>query len=92
MALTDVLGSLIDVRLLPGQAGDLPGTAALLAGLRSGQFPADRAVDANRVREALVTAGIEPVSPPNSTRRLPARFDRHTCTSRHPIENFFAKL
>ena len=61
MALTDALGNLIDFRLLPGQAHDLRGTAALIEGLTCDQFLADRAFDANWLREALTSAGIEPV-------------------------------
>ncbi len=38
MALTDALGNLIDFRLLPGQAHDLRGTAALIEGLTCDQF------------------------------------------------------
>ena len=86
MALADALGNLIDFRLLPGQAHDLRGTAALLEGLSCGQFLADRAFDANWVREALVGDGIEPVIPPKSNRRFPADFDRDTYKWRHLID------
>ena len=92
MALADALGNLVDFRLLPGQAHDLRGTAALLEGLTCGQFLADRAFDANWVREALAGAQIEAVIPPKSNRRFPADFDRDTYKWRHLIENFFAKL
>ena len=102
MALTDALGNLIDFRLLPGQAHDLRGTAALIEGLTAAliegisltcdQFLADRAFDANWLREALTSAGIEPVIPPKSNRRFPAEFDRHTYKWRHLVENFFGKL
>ena len=92
MALTDAPGNLVDVRLLPGQAHDLRGTAALIDGLSCRQLPADRAFDANRVREALAEAGIEAVIPPKSNRRFPAEFDRDTYKWRHLIENFFRKL
>jgi transposase len=92
LALTDALGHLIDFRLLPGQAHDLKGTAALLEGLICGQFLADRAFDADWLRDALNEVGIEPVIPPKSNRRLPAEFDRDTYKWRHLIENFFAKL
>ncbi len=93
MALTDALGNLIDFRLLPGQAHDLRGTAALIEGLTCDQFLADRAFDANWLREALTSAGIEPVIPPlpRSNRRFPAEFDR-TYKWRHLVENFFGKL
>ena len=92
MALTDAPGNLIDVRLLPGQAHDLRGTAALIEGLSCRQLLAGRAFDANRVREALAEAGIEAVVPPKSNRRFPAEFDRDTYKWRHLIENFFGKL
>ena len=54
-------------------------------------MPADRAFDANRVREALAEAVIPPKSK-RSNRRLPAEFDRDTRKLRHLIENFFGKL
>ena len=92
MALTDALGNLIDFRLLPGQAHDLRGTATLIEGLTCGQLLADRAFDANWLRDALAQAGIVAVIPPKSNRRFPAEFDRHTYKWRHLIENFFQKL
>ncbi|PIL12453.1 hypothetical protein P775_28545 [Puniceibacterium antarcticum] len=92
MALSDALGNLIDFRLLPGQAHDLRGTAALIEGLACDQFLADRAFDANWVREALAGAGIEAVIPPKSNRRFPPEFDRDTYKWQHLIENFFGKL
>jgi transposase len=92
IALADALGNLIDFRLLPGQAHDLRGTAPLIEGLVCGQFLADRAFDANWVRDALTENGIVPVIPPKSNRRFSAEFDRDTCKWRHLIENFFGKL
>ena len=92
MALTDALGNLIDFRLLPGQAHDLRGTAALIEGLTCGQLLADRAFDANWLRDLLTSAGITAVIPPKSNRRFPAEFDRDTYKWRHLIENFFGKL
>lgn len=92
MALTDALGNLIDFRLLPGQAHDLRGTAVLIEGLSGGQLLADRAFDANWLRETLAEAGTEAVIPPKSNRRFPAEFDRDTYKWRHLIENFFGKL
>jgi transposase len=92
MALTDALGNLIDFRLLPGQAHDLRGTAALIERLSGGKLLADRAFDANWLREALAKAGTEAVISPKSNRRFPAQFDRDTYKWRHLIENFFGKL
>ena len=91
MALTDALGNLIDFRLLPGQAHDLRGTAALIEGLTCDQFLADRAFDANWLREALTSAGIEPVIPPKSNRRFPAEFDRHTLQMASPGRKLLRK-
>ena len=69
MALTDALGTLAGFRLRPGQAHDLRGTAALIEGLSCQKLPADRAFDANRVREALAEAVIPPkIQPPPSGR------------------------
>ena len=75
---------------LAGQSAQAP--AALIEGLTCDQFLADRAFDANWLREALTSAGIEPVIPPKSNRRFPAEFDRHTYKWRHLVENFFGKL
>ena len=92
LALTDALCNLIDFRLLPGQAHDLRGTADLILRLACGKLLADRAFDANWLREALTDAKIEAVIPPKSNRRFPAEFDRHTYKWRYMIENFFGKL
>lgn len=54
---------------------------------------ADKAFDAGkRVLEPLAKAGKKAIIPPKANRKLPRRFDRHTCAARHLIENFFAKL
>ena len=92
MALADAVGNLTDFRLLPGQAHDLRGTGALIDGLMCGQLLADRAFDADWLREALTSAGIVPVIPPKSNRRFPAEFDRETYKWRHLIENLFGRL
>ena len=68
-----------------GQAHDLRGTAALIKDLACGQFFADRAFDANWLRDALTDAGIKAVIAPKSNRRFPADFDRDTYKWRHLI-------
>lgn len=92
VALTDALGNLIDFRLLPGQAHDLRGTAALIDGLSCGHLLADRAFDANWLRDDLSKAKVAVVIPPKSNRRFPAKFDKDTYKWRHLIENFFQKI
>ena len=92
MALTDALGNLIDFRLLPRQAYDLRGTAALING------PDLRPVARRpRVRCQLGARGPRRGRdrgghPAKSNRRFPANFDRDTYKWRHLIENFFQKL
>jgi hypothetical protein len=49
---------------------------------------ADRAFDANWVREALAEAGIEAVIPPKSNRRFPAEFDRDTYNPRYSSNRY----
>ena len=88
MAPTDALGNLIDFRLLPGQAHDLCGTAALIEGLTCGQL---LAFDADWLREARAATRIVAVIPTTSDRWLPAEFDRHTYDWRHLIENLIQK-
>ena len=82
----------IDFRLLLGQAHDLRGTAFLIEGLTCGQLLADRAFDANWLRDALAKAGIVPVVPRKSNRRFPSEFDGYTHKWHHLIETFFQKL
>jgi len=79
--------NLIDFRLLPGQARDMRGAGALIEGFSCGKLLADRAFDANWLREALADAGIEAVIPRKSNRRFPAEFDRDTYKWRHLSEN-----
>jgi hypothetical protein len=74
--LVDAVGTLTGFRLLPGQAHALRGTGALIDGLACGQCLANRALNAEWLREGLTGAGIEPVIPPKSNRRFPAEFDR----------------
>ncbi|MFT6911656.1 MAG: transposase [Paracoccaceae bacterium] len=92
MALTDALGDLIDVRLLPGRIHDPGGTADLINRLTRGQFLADRAFDANLPRDTLTRAELETVISPRSNRRVPADFDCDIYNWRHLIEDFFSKL
>ncbi|WP_198527577.1 transposase [Rhodobacter capsulatus] len=66
--------------------------AVLIERLSGGKLLADRAFDANWLREALAEAATEAVIPPKSNRRFPAEFDRDTYKWRHLIENFFGKL
>jgi transposase len=51
LALTDALGNLVDVKLMPGQAHDLVMTRELLANVCCQSLLADKAFDANWLRD-----------------------------------------
>ena len=77
---------------MPGQAHDLRETGSLLQGLSAGHLLADRAFDANWLRDDLLERGITPVIPPKSNRKIPVEFDKETYKWRHLVENYFGKL
>jgi len=77
---------------MPGQAHDLRETRFLLQNLSAGHLLADRAFDADWLRNDLLARDIIPVIPPKSNRKFPAEFDKETYKWRHLIENYFGKL
>ena len=77
---------------MPGQARDLRETAALISGLSAGHLLADRAYDADWLRNDRLERDNIPVIPSKSNRKFPATFDRETYNWRHLIESDFGKL
>ena len=77
---------------MPGQAHDLRETDKLIRDLSGGHLLADRAFDADWLRNDLLDRDIIPVIPPKSNRKLPAEFDKETYKWRHMIENYYGKL
>lgn len=75
LALTDALGNLIDFRLMPRQAHDLVKARELLADVCCQSFLADKAFDANWLRDLMAVRSIEAVIPPKSNRKNPASCD-----------------
>jgi putative transposase len=82
------------VRLLfgPGQENDMARAEALVEGFEPGAVVADKGYDADRLRDAVLDAGAEPVIPPRRHRRNPRAYDRDLYQERNLIERFFAKL
>jgi transposase len=76
---------------MPGQAHDLRETDTLIRDLSAGHLLADRAFDADWLRNDLLARNITPVIPPKSNRKFPADFDKETYKWRHLIENYFGK-
>ena len=92
LAMTDALGNLVDFRLLPGQHADISGIRGLIEGWEFDGLIADRAFDADSLRDDLRQCGAEPVIPPRRCRKRPERFDQDVYEWRHLVENFFQKL
>ena len=79
--------------ITPGQTHDLTGAEMLLAIVPTPQyFIADRAYDAQSLRNWLTTRGCQPVIPPNPTRKHPHTYDRTLYRRRNVIERMFCRL
>lgn len=89
----DALGNPTAFCLTGGQAHDLDGADALLAGIAAPVVLADKGYDAEaRVLAPLRAAGKTAVIPPKRNRQEPREYDRDLYQARHLIENFFCKL
>ncbi len=77
---------------MPGQAHDLVKTRELLASVCCQSLLADKAFDADWLRELLAERSIEAIIPPKSNRKNPASCDMEIYKWRHLVENFFQKL
>jgi transposase len=76
-----------------GNTHDLVGAAEVLR--RSpplSRLLADRAYDARKLRDWLTARGVEPVIPPNPTRKHPHPWNAEAYRSRNLIERMFCRL
>jgi transposase len=92
-ALTDDHGRPRTLVITAGNTHDLVGAAEVLR--RSpplGRLLADRAYDARKLRDWLTARGIEPVIPPNPTRKHPHSWNAEAYRSRNLIERMFCRL
>jgi transposase len=92
VALVDALGNLVRFMLLPGQAHDMKGVAPLIRGVSFGALLADKAFDANWLREEVDERGATAVIPPKANRKQQRDYDSDAYKWRHLIENYFAKI
>ena len=92
LALTDALGNLVRIDLLPGHRYDTIGVPPLLEGIEFAALIADKAFDSNAIIADLNARGAKIVisQHPRRTRKLP--LDAEMYKWRHLIENFFCKL
>lgn len=92
-ALTNQDGLPIRYELTPGQAHDAPPCKTLLDNLQPGQHVlADKAYDADWIRDMIWEQGAIDVIPPKVNRKLPAEFDPEIYRERNKIERYFGRL
>ena len=91
--MTDESGLPIRLAITPGQAHDIKAAAELLEDIGQGQMLlADKAYDADWLREMLAERGAWPNIPPRSNRKDPICFRPWLYRERNVIERFFNKL
>lgn len=90
--LVDALGQLVRVVLTGGQAHDATQAETLLEGQAAEQIIADKAYDADRIREAIAELGATAVIPPHPRRRQPIGYDKHLYKERHLVECFINRI
>jgi transposase len=92
-ALTDDIGRPHVLLITAGNVHDLVGVRGLLAmGHRPKSVLADRAYDANSLRQELAQRRIKAVIPPNPTRKHPHRYNKNAYKGRNVIERMFCRL
>ncbi len=92
LALTDALGNLVRFRLLPGQRSEIVGVPDLIEGLTFDALMADKAFDADHLREALDERGAQAIIPAKRNRKIHIPHDKEAYKWRHLIENYFSKI
>lgn len=88
----DGQGRPLRVIVTPGQRGDVTQAAALLAGLTPRRVLADKAYDANALRQIIAGMNAEAVIPCNPTRKVLIPYDCEAYKARNLIERCFNKL
>ena len=92
-ALPNQDGLPIRYELTPGQAHDAPPCKTRLDNLQPGQHVlADKAYEADWIRELNWEQGAVELIPPKANRKLPAAFDAEIYRERNKIERFFGRL
>ena len=90
---TDLLGRPIAIHLPPGQHSDVRSVEALLAKIGAcKRFIADRAYDADALRQRLRDKGIKPVIPGKKNRIVKIRHDKEAYKQRGRIEAAIGRL
>ncbi len=88
----DALGNPVRLELSPGQAGDAPYAAVLLADCESFGVIADKAYDADWLLEGLASRGSDAVIPSKANRVEQRVLDKNLYADRNKVERYFNKL
>jgi transposase len=88
----DGLGNPLRLILTPGQAGDSPQAATLIAGCDAEFIIGDTAYDSDAIRQQVAEMDAEAIIPPHPNRKKPADYDRHRYKERHLVECFINKI
>ena len=92
-AVVNEYGLPLRFHLTEGQAHDAPPCRILLKGLQPGQAVlADKAYDADWIREMIYEQGASACIPPKSNRKSPACFDKELYKQRNLVERFFGRI
>lgn len=83
---------MVRIVLTPGQAGDAPQAADLLAGLHPKHVIADAAYDSDAIRQQIRRAQGKACIRPNPTRKSKQRYDKQRYRHRNVIERFFGAI
>ena len=90
---TDLLGRPIAIHLTPGQHSDIRSVEALLAKVGDyKRFIADRAYDADALRQSLRDNGIKPVIPGKKNRTVKIHHDKQAYKQRWRVEAAIGRL
>jgi transposase len=88
----DAIGRLIQGRLSAGQVHDVTQAQALLDGVPARCVVADKAYDAQALRQTIRDAGAKAVIPPRANRRQRIRWSKAIYRHRNLIERFFCRI
>jgi len=92
LALTDALGNLVRIVLMPGHRFDTVGVAPLIKDIEFGALLGDKAFDSNAIIADLDERGAKVVISQHPRRASPRKIDVEVYKWRHLIEKFFCKL
>ena len=90
--MVDAIGQLIQGRLTEGQVHDVTQAPALLFGVAAKCVVADKAYDAQALRDLITSMGAQAVIPPRANRLETIRWSKVIYRHRNLVERFFCRI